>query len=84
MPGGTLIERQLDNDEIRVDTGCVVGFTKGIKYDVQRAGNMKSMMFGGEGMFLATLSGTGTVWIQSMPFNKLIGSISQALPTSSG
>ena len=73
--GGTLIERELNNDTLRVDTGCVVGFQEGVNFSVQQAGGLKSMLFGGEGLFLATLSGTGKVWIQSMPINKLIAAI---------
>lgn len=73
--GGTLVERQLNNETLRVDTGCVVGFTDGIDFSVQRAGNLKSMVFGGEGLFLATLRGTGKIWLQSMPINKLISAI---------
>nr|WP_321408287.1 TIGR00266 family protein [uncultured Carboxylicivirga sp.] len=73
--GGTLIERQLNNETLRIDTGCVVGFTDGIDFSVQKAGNLKSMIFGGEGLFLSTLRGTGTVWIQSMPISKLIRAV---------
>jgi uncharacterized protein (TIGR00266 family) len=69
--GGTIIERQLNNETLRVDTGCVVGFESTIDFDVQRSGSLKSMIFGGEGIFLATLRGTGKVWIQSMPISKL-------------
>ncbi|OQX80568.1 MAG: TIGR00266 family protein [Bacteroidetes bacterium 4484_276] len=74
--GGTLIEHELKGETLRVDTGCVVGFQEGIDFSVQRAGNMKSMIFGGEGLFLATLSGTGKVWLQSMPISKLINQLS--------
>ena len=70
--GGTLIERTLNNETLRVDTGCVVAFEPQIEFSVQRAGGLKSMIFGGEGIFLATLRGTGRVWIQSMPIRKLI------------
>jgi uncharacterized protein (TIGR00266 family) len=70
--GGTIIERQLNNETLRVDTGCVVGFESTIDFDVQRSGGLKSMIFGGEGIFLATLRGTGKVWIQSMPISKLV------------
>ena len=70
--GGTMIERQLNNETLRVDTGCVVAFEPQIDFSVQRAGGLKSMIFGGEGLFLATLRGTGRVWIQSMPVRKLI------------
>lgn len=69
--GGTVIEKKLDHDFLRVDTGCLVGFSGDIDYDIQRAGNLKSMVFGGEGLFLATLQGTGTVWLQSLPFSRM-------------
>jgi uncharacterized protein (TIGR00266 family) len=78
--GGTVIEKQLNNETLRVDTGCVVAFESGIDFDIQRAGNLKSMIFGGEGLLLATLSGTGRVWLQSMPVKKLI----QALMPNGG
>ncbi|MFD2513939.1 TIGR00266 family protein [Pontibacter locisalis] len=70
--GGTVVEKQLNNEVLRVDTGCVVAFEEGIDFSVQRAGGLKSMIFGGEGIFLATLRGTGRVWLQSMPVKKLI------------
>ncbi len=69
--GGTVIKKELHGERLRVDTGCLVAFTEGIEYDIQAAGNLKSMFFGGEGMFLATLSGTGTVLLQSLPFSRL-------------
>ena len=69
--GGTVIEKKLTGQTLRIDTGCLVGFSGNIEYDIQRAGNLKSMVFGGEGLFLATLQGTGTVWIQSLPFARM-------------
>jgi len=80
--GGTVIERNLNNEVLRVDTGCIVGFETSIDYDIQQAGNLKSMVFGGEGLFLATLRGTGKVWLQSMPIRKLIAQLSTAGPNS--
>jgi uncharacterized protein (AIM24 family) len=80
--GGTVIERQLNNEVLRVDTGCIVGFETSIDYDIQQAGNLRSMVFGGEGLFLATLRGTGKVWLQSMPIRKLIAQLSTAGPNS--
>lgn len=74
--GGTLVEHELNGETIRVDTGCVVGFQEGINFNIEQAGNLKSMFFGGEGLFLATLSGHGKVWIQSMPIRKLINQLS--------
>lgn len=70
--GGTVIERTLNNETLRVDTGCVVAFEPQIDFDVQSAGGLRSMIFGGEGLFLATLRGSGKVWLQSMPIRKLI------------
>ncbi len=70
--GGTVIERTLNNETLRVDTGCVVAFESQIDFDVQSAGELRSMVFGGEGIFLATLRGTGKVWLQSMPIRKLV------------
>jgi uncharacterized protein (TIGR00266 family) len=70
--GGTVIERTLHNETLRVDTGCVVAFEAQIDFDVQSAGGLRSMVFGGEGMFLATLRGSGRVWLQSMPIRKLV------------
>lgn len=73
--GGTVIERTLNNETLRVDTGCVVAFESQIDFDVQTAGGLRSMVFGGEGIFLATLRGTGKVWLQSMPIRKLVQAI---------
>ena len=74
--GGVVIERTLNNETLRVDTGCVVGFEPSVNFDVQRAGGLRSMVFGGEGLFLATLRGSGKVWIQSMPISKLVQRLS--------
>lgn len=69
--GGTLIKKELHNESLRIDTGCIAAFSPSLDYNIERAGNLKSMVFGGEGLFLATLSGTGTVLLQSMPFARL-------------
>jgi len=82
--GGTVIERQLKGETLRVDTGCLVGFTPEVHYDIQRAGNLKSMFFGGEGVFLATLTGSGTVWLQSLPFSRLADRIIASAPRQGG
>jgi uncharacterized protein (TIGR00266 family) len=82
--GGTIVEKKLNGEKIRVDTGCIVGFTNGIDYDIERAGNMKSMFFGGEGLFLATLKGHGTVWLQSLPFSRLADRIIRSAPSVGG
>jgi uncharacterized protein (TIGR00266 family) len=80
--GGTVIERQLNNEVLRVDTGCVVGFEESIDFDIQQAGGLRSMVFGGEGLFLATLRGTGKIWLQSMPIRKLVAQLSSFGPNS--
>lgn len=69
--GGTIIEHRLEGQKVRVDTGCLVAFESGVDYDVQLAGGLKSMIFGGEGLFLTTLKGHGRVWLQSLPFARL-------------
>jgi len=74
--GGTVIERQLNNEVLKVDTGCIVAFEPQIDYNIEQAGGLRSMVFGGEGIFLATLRGTGKVWLQSMPIRKLISALS--------
>lgn len=74
--GGTVIEKELKGGSLKVDTGCIVAFEEGITMDIQKAGDLKSMFFGGEGLFLATLSGTGKVWLQSMPLSKLVQALS--------
>jgi len=82
--GGTVIKKELNNEMVRVDTGCLVAFTSGIQYDIQLAGNLKSMVFGGEGLFLATLSGTGTVYLQSLPFSRMADRIIRHAPAAGG
>lgn len=82
--GGTVVTRELKGETLRVDTGCIVGFTGGIDYNIEMAGNLKSMFFGGEGLFLATLSGTGTVMLQSLPFSRLADRILQHAPKAGG
>ncbi|WP_263081340.1 TIGR00266 family protein [Endozoicomonas sp. Mp262] len=82
--GGAVIAKPLNNETLRLDTGCLVAFTQGIDYDIQLSGGLKSMVFGGEGAFLATLQGTGTVWVQSLPFSRLADRILDRMPKSSG
>ena len=82
--GGTVVRKQLQGETLRVDTGCIVAFEESISYDVQMAGGLKSMIFGGEGLFLATLSGFGTVWLQSLPFSRLADRILQNAPSAGG
>jgi len=82
--GGTVTAKELKNDIIRVDTGCLAAFTTGIDYSIERAGNLKSMFFGGEGLFLATLQGTGIVYLQSLPFSRMADRILQHAPRAGG
>jgi uncharacterized protein (TIGR00266 family) len=82
--GGTVIKKKLKNENLRVDTGCIVAFTQGIDYNIQRSGSLKSMFFGGEGLFLATLSGTGLVLLQSLPFSRMADRILQHAPRAGG
>jgi uncharacterized protein (TIGR00266 family) len=79
--GGTLEERTLAAGEmLRVDTGCIVAMTPTVDYDIQLAGGIKTVLFGGEGLFLATLRGPGRVWLQSLPFSRLASRIYAAAP----
>jgi uncharacterized protein (TIGR00266 family) len=82
--GGHIVRKELKGETLRVDTGCLVAFTPGIDYDIQRSGGLKSMVFGGEGLFLATLSGTGVVWLQTLPFSRLADRVLQYAPRSGG
>jgi uncharacterized protein (TIGR00266 family) len=76
--GGTVIEKELQGETIRVDTGCIVAFSPALDYDIEMAGNLKSMFFGGEGLFLATLRGTGKLYLQTLPFSRLADRIISA------
>lgn len=83
--GGTIYQRDLAPGELlRVDTGCIVAFTSGVEYDIQMVGGIKSALFGGEGLFFATLRGPGRVWLQSLPFSRLAGRIFAAAPQRGG
>jgi len=82
--GGMVVKKELHNQTIKVDTGCIVAFAGNIDYDIQRAGNLKSMFLGGEGLFLATLSGTGIVMLQSLPFSRLADQILRHAPSIGG
>jgi uncharacterized protein (AIM24 family) len=79
--GGTLLQRDLGPGEtIRVDTGCVVGYQSFVNFDIQYVGKIKTALFGGEGLFFATLRGPGRIWLQSLPFSRLAGRIFAAAP----
>lgn len=82
--GGTVVKKELNNESLLIDTGCIVAFDQGLDYSIERAGNLKSMFFGGEGLFLATVEGTGTVYLQSLPFSRLADRIIQHAPKVGG
>ena len=83
--GGTLEERTLAPGELlRVDTGCIVAMQPSVDYDIQLVGSVKTALFGGEGLFFATLRGPGRVWLQSLPFSRLASRIYAAAPQTGG
>lgn len=82
--GGTVVKKELNNETLKIDTGCIVAFSPELDYDIERAGNLKSMFFGGEGLFLATIKGTGTVYLQSLPFSRLADRIISKVPQKGG
>jgi len=83
--GGMLEERTLAAGEgLRVDTGCLVGMVPSVTYDIQMVGGIKTALFGGEGLFFATLRGPGKVWLQSLPFSRLASRIYAAAPQTGG
>lgn len=82
--GGTVVKKKLNNETLLIDTGCIVAFTNTLEYNIEKAGNLKSMIFGGEGLFLATVKGTGTVYLQSLPFSRMADRILQNAPKIGG
>ncbi|PIE82829.1 MAG: TIGR00266 family protein [Candidatus Contendobacter odensis] len=83
--GGTLMERQLDHGEtLHVDTGCLVAMQSSVDFDVEMVGGIKSTLFGGEGLFFATLRGPGHIWLQSLPFSRLAGRMLASAPQAGG
>jgi uncharacterized protein (TIGR00266 family) len=83
--GGTLIERELAAGEVvHVDTGCVVAYQSSVDFDIQQAGGVKTVLFGGEGLFFAVLRGPGKVWMQSLPFSRLAGRMLASAPQRGG
>jgi uncharacterized protein (TIGR00266 family) len=83
--GGTLMERQLAPGEtLRVDTGCIVAFQPSVAYEIKYVGGIKTALFGGEGLFFATLTGPGRIWLQSLPFSRLAGRVYAAAPQKGG
>ena len=82
--GGKVIMKQLNGEKLRVDTGSLVAFTDGIDYSIERAGNLGSMLFGGEGLFVTTLTGRGTVLLQSTPAARMAAALSRNMPGAQG
>ena len=83
--GGTILEKTLQaGDVLKVDTGCLVAFEQTVDYDIEFIGGIKNTFFGGEGLFFATLTGPGTVWIQSLPFSRLADKIIASAPKMGG
>jgi uncharacterized protein (TIGR00266 family) len=83
--GGTIVQRRLAAGErLRLDTGCLVAFEASVDYDIQMAPGIKTALFGGEGLFLAALTGPGSIWIQSLPFSRLASRIYAAAPQTGG
>jgi len=78
------VRREIQGETLRVDTGCLVAFTDGVEYDIERAGSLKSMFLGGEGLFLATLRGHGSIWLQTLPFSRLADRIIAHAPSRGG
>ena len=83
--GGTIVEKELQPGEVlHVDTGCLAAMTADVDMDIETVGGVKSMIFGGEGVFFARLTGPGKVWLQSLPFSRLAGRMLAASPAGSG
>ena len=82
---GAIVERNLlPGETLKIDTGCLVAMTQNVHYDIQFIGGIKNTLFGGEGVFFATVSGPGTVWIQSLPFSRLAERVFAAAPSAGG
>ncbi len=83
--GGTMVRKELQAGEVlRVDTGCLVGFSPTVDYDIEFVGGIRNTLFGGEGLFFATLKGPGTVYVQSLPFSRLAERVWAAAPKGGG
>jgi uncharacterized protein (TIGR00266 family) len=83
--GGTIVSRQLaEGETLRLDTGCLVAFERQVSYDIKWIGGVKSALFGGEGLFFASLTGPGRIWMQSLPLSRLAGRIFTALYSQKG
>lgn len=83
--GGTMIKKELlPGQTLRIDTGCLVAMTSHVGYDIEFVKGVKTALFGGEGLFFATLRGPGTVWVQSLPFSRLASRVFAAAPQTGG
>lgn len=83
--GGTLIRRDLDDgEELRISSGCLVGFSEGVNYDVQMIKGFQNIIGGGEGLFMTILTGPGVVWLSGMPPERMISEISRRVPSGGG
>lgn len=83
--GGTMARKELQpGEKLNVDTGCIIGFTRDINYDIEFIGGIKNSLFGGEGLFYASLTGPGVVYVQSLPFSRLANRVWQAAPQGGG
>ncbi|WP_270940822.1 TIGR00266 family protein [Romboutsia lituseburensis] len=83
--GGTIVKKELrPGEKLRVDTGCLVAMTKDINYNIEFVGGVKNSLFGGEGLFLASLTGPGSVWVQSLPFSRLASRVFASAPQVAG
>jgi uncharacterized protein (TIGR00266 family) len=83
--GGTMARKELGvGEKLSVDTGCIIGFTQDVNYDIEFVGGIKNTIFGGEGLFFATLTGPGVVYVQSLPFSRLANRVLQAAPQGGG
>ena len=83
--GGTMARKELAIGEtLKVDTGCIIGFTQSVNYDIEFVGGIRNTIFGGEGLFFASLTGPGVVYVQSLPFSRLANRVLQAAPQAGG
>ncbi|MBN2100548.1 TIGR00266 family protein [Candidatus Dojkabacteria bacterium] len=83
--GGNFVEKELaENEEIKVDTGCIVAMDESVDYDIKSVGNIKTSIFAGEGLFVAHLKGPGKVWLQTLPFSRMAEKIASAVGRSKG
>ena len=83
--GGSVVRRELAaGEKLRVDTGCLVGFEKSVRYEIEMVPGIKNKLFGGEGFFYAALQGPGTVWLQTLPFSRLADRVYAAAPQGGG